>query len=123
MNIREISEETLALLRRLQYLPDNPSGQGWKPADIKRALTEALTGETNSVVKEINRIVEEINSSTAIDDIEASVIEDIEGESSISAEAVENTLKIIFTIGYANIIDHLKNSIVDLLSSTDTKTH
>lgn len=122
MNIREISEETLALLRRLQYLPDNPSGQGWKPADIKRALTEALTGETNSVVKEINRIVEEINSSTAIDDIEASVIEDIEGESSISAEAVENTLKIIFTIGYANIIDHLKNSIVDGLSSTDAKT-
>lgn len=61
--INKISSETInAILRKTAYrLPDNPSEQGFKAADIKKAFYQFIDDATASLVSEMNRIVEEAN--------------------------------------------------------------
>ena len=63
MAIAKISNETInAILRKTAYrLPDNPSEQGFKAADIKKAFYQFIDDATASLTSEINRIVEEAN--------------------------------------------------------------
>ena len=59
--IKKISNASIDALKKKSYLPDSPTAQGYKPAQIKKALTSAITDDQNSVVAEINRIVDELN--------------------------------------------------------------
>ena len=61
--IHKISPEVKERIRKkgASHLPDNPGASGYKPADIKRALSAPITDDTDSVIEEVNRIVEDIN--------------------------------------------------------------
>lgn len=61
--INRISEESIqAILRKTAYLlPDNPSEQGMKAADIKAAFYRFIGDASASICAEVNRIVEEAN--------------------------------------------------------------
>ncbi len=70
MAISKISNETMnAILRKSAYrLPDNPSEQGMKAADIKKAFYQFIDDSTASICAEVNRIVEEANDDIASKD-------------------------------------------------------
>lgn len=61
--IQKISNETIAaILRKSAYrLPDNPSEQGMKAPDIKKAFYEFINDASASICAEVNRIVQEAN--------------------------------------------------------------
>lgn len=65
--INKISQETMnAILRKSAYrLPDNPSEQGFKAADIKKAFYQFIDDSTASICAEVNRVVEEANTDIA----------------------------------------------------------
>lgn len=65
--INNISQETInAILRKTAFkLPDNPSEQGMKAADIKKAFYQFISDATVSIYAEINRIVGEANTDIA----------------------------------------------------------
>lgn len=59
--INKISNDTIAAMKRKSALPDRPTAQGYKPEQIKKALTGMVVDDKNSVIAEINRIVDELN--------------------------------------------------------------
>lgn len=73
MAINKISEDTInAILRKTAFrLPDNPSEQGMKAADIKKAFYQFIDDATASLCSEVNRIVAEAND--AIDNKDVTV--------------------------------------------------
>ena len=75
MSVNKISRTTKAvksaiLRKSVRTLPNNPSAKGYKAEEIKQAMYEFVTGDSNSVMNEQDRIVGEIN--TAIDEINES---------------------------------------------------
>lgn len=64
--VNKVSEEVRDKLLRASAsaLPNNPTACGWKPEDIRRALYQAVLGESLSILNELDRIVDEINGST-----------------------------------------------------------
>lgn len=67
MAITQITPETInAILRKTAYkLPDNPSEQGMKAADIKKAFYQFISDASISICAEVNRIVTEANTDIA----------------------------------------------------------
>lgn len=67
MAINKITPEAIqAILRKTAYiLPDNPSEQGMKAADIKKAFYQYISDASASICSEVNRIVEEANTDIA----------------------------------------------------------
>ena len=66
--IHKISPEVKERIRKkgASHLPDNPGASGYKPADIRRALSAPITDDTDSVIEEVNRIVDEVNLNLSI---------------------------------------------------------
>lgn len=63
MAINPINSETIdAIKRKTAYmLPDNPSAQGMKAADIKKAFYQSQTDTTLSIIASINTLIAEAN--------------------------------------------------------------
>ena len=63
MAINKPSNETKATIIRksVKSLPNSPSREGFSAEEIKKAMYDFVTGNSNSVMSEIDRIVDEIN--------------------------------------------------------------
>lgn len=63
MAINPITTETIEAIKRKTafMLPDNPSEQGMKAADIKKAFYQSQTDSNTSIIASVNRIVGEAN--------------------------------------------------------------
>lgn len=61
--VAPIRDETKYMIKRKSAytLPNNPSREGMKPADIKRALWGPVVDTANSLVAELERVITEIN--------------------------------------------------------------
>lgn len=61
--IRKISDETKKKLEHTSAfaLPDNPSGEGYKPEAIKAAFYKPIIDANTSAVAEIDRVTDEVN--------------------------------------------------------------
>ena len=84
--LQKISLQTYANMKKKSTLPDNPTAQGYKPADIRRALLSALLGTSDSMYTEVNRIVDEINEEI----ISKMIICESEGSETIKAISIPN---------------------------------
>ncbi len=64
--IPNITEEKKRAIKRSSAfsLPNNPTGAGFKPDDIRRALYEPIVNATNSALAEIDRVINQINALT-----------------------------------------------------------
>lgn len=61
--IPNVAEETKEKIKRSSAysLPNNPTGAGYKPQDIKNALFKPIVDGQNSVLAEIERLINELN--------------------------------------------------------------
>lgn len=61
--IPNIAEETKEKIKRSSAysLPNNPTGAGYKPQDIKNALFKPIVDSQNSVLAEIEKLINELN--------------------------------------------------------------
>ena len=61
--IPNVAEETKEKIKRSSAysLPNNPTGAGYKPQDIKNALFKPIVDGQNSVLAEIERLITELN--------------------------------------------------------------
>lgn len=63
IKIPNVAEETKEKIKRSSAysLPNNPTGAGYKPQDIKNALFKPIVDGQNSVLAEIDKLINELN--------------------------------------------------------------
>ena len=118
--IPNISQETKDKIKRSSAysLPNNPTGAGYKPQDIKNAFFKPIVDVQNSILAELEKLITELNKI-----LPTRSNGDVDGDSQSSQSSQSKKQVLLYTVENEEDIETVKSEVLntnlDYLSSGD----